>query len=69
MQEPLNLIVLYKFVNLCLFCNNRAKQCTEVNHNWLMVTHHEMGHVEYFLQYTHQPTIFRDGANPGKSDL
>lgn len=24
-----------------------------------------MGHVQYFLQYKHQPVVFRDGANPG----
>lgn len=27
--------------------------------------HHEMGHVEYFLQYKDQPVVYRDGANPG----
>ena len=37
--------------------------------NWLMVTHHEMGHIEYFLQYKDQPTVFRDGANPGRYTL
>lgn len=25
-----------------------------------------MGHVEYFLQYRHQPYIYREGANPGE---
>jgi len=24
-----------------------------------------MGHIEYFLAYKNQPTIFRAGANPG----
>ena len=24
-----------------------------------------MGHIEYFMQYTDLPYIFRDGANPG----
>jgi len=27
--------------------------------------HHEMGHIEYYLAYRHQPTIFRTGANSG----
>lgn len=27
--------------------------------------HHEMGHVEYYLQYKDQPVSFRRGANPG----
>jgi len=43
----------------------RIKQCTEVDMGWLMTTHHEMGHIEYFLQYKEQPVQFRDGANPG----
>lgn len=31
----------------------------------LITVHHEMGHVQYFLQYQNQPVSFRDGANPG----
>lgn len=31
----------------------------------LIVTHHEMGHIQYFLQYADQPYVFREGANPG----
>ena len=31
-----------------------------------MTIHHEMGHIQYFLQYKDQPVPFRDGANPGK---
>ena len=27
--------------------------------------HHELGHVQYFLQYQHLPSMYRDGANPG----
>lgn len=27
--------------------------------------HHEMGHIEYFMEYAHQPIKFRDGANAG----
>ncbi|KAK8733777.1 hypothetical protein OTU49_006474, partial [Cherax quadricarinatus] len=50
------------------FCNGkdfRIRQCTDVTMNDLIVVHHEMGHVEYFLQYRHLPKIFRAGANPG----
>lgn len=31
----------------------------------LFTVHHEMGHVEYYLQYKEQPISFRRGANPG----
>ena len=31
----------------------------------LFVVHHEMGHIEYYLQYMDQPVAFRRGANPG----
>ena len=34
--------------------------------NWLITTHHEMGHVIYFLLYKDQPVKFRGGANPGE---
>lgn len=31
----------------------------------LFTVHHEMGHVQYYLQYKNQPISFRSGANPG----
>ncbi|XP_066442305.1 angiotensin-converting enzyme isoform X2 [Eleutherodactylus coqui] len=43
----------------------RIKQCTVVNMDDLITVHHEMGHVQYFLQYKDQPVSFREGANPG----
>lgn len=43
----------------------RIKQCTRINMEDLLTAHHEMGHVEYFLQYKNQPNIFKEGANPG----
>ncbi|XP_017880117.1 angiotensin-converting enzyme isoform X3 [Ceratina calcarata] len=43
----------------------RIKQCTRVNMEDLLTAHHEMGHIEYYLQYKNQPTIFKEGANPG----
>merc|ERR1712071_452407 len=27
--------------------------------------HHEMGHIQYYLQYKDQPYVYRQGANPG----
>ncbi|KAJ8284556.1 hypothetical protein COCON_G00034060 [Conger conger] len=43
----------------------RIKQCTVVTMDDLITVHHEMGHVQYFLQYKDQHISFRDGANPG----
>ncbi|XP_064643851.1 angiotensin-converting enzyme-like isoform X1 [Lineus longissimus] len=43
----------------------RIKQCTVVTMGDLVTVHHEMGHIQYDLQYKNQPVIFRDGANPG----
>nr|Q6Q4G4.1 RecName: Full=Angiotensin-converting enzyme; AltName: Full=Dipeptidyl carboxypeptidase I; AltName: Full=Kininase II; AltName: Full=TtACE; Flags: Precursor [Theromyzon tessulatum]AAS57725.1 angiotensin-converting enzyme [Theromyzon tessulatum] len=43
----------------------RIKQCTVVDMHWFMTTHHEMGHIEYYLHYKDQPISFRSGANPG----
>lgn len=40
--------------------------CTEINMEDLITIHHEMGHIEYFLQYKEQPLVYRDGANPGE---
>jgi len=50
------------------FCNGndfRIKQCTVVDTADLITVHHEMGHIQYDLQYKHQPYVFRNGANPG----
>lgn len=43
----------------------RIKQCTEITEQEFVVAHHEMGHIEYFLQYKDQPFKFREGANDG----
>uniref|UniRef100_A0A0B7B0W6 Angiotensin-converting enzyme n=1 Tax=Arion vulgaris TaxID=1028688 RepID=A0A0B7B0W6_9EUPU len=43
----------------------RVKQCTDITQEDLVTAHHEMGHVEYYLQYKHHPLPFRRGANPG----
>lgn len=41
--------------------------CTNVNYEDFVVIHHEMGHVEYYMQYKDLPVVFREGANPGKA--
>ncbi|NP_001036859.1 ecdysteroid-inducible angiotensin-converting enzyme-related gene product precursor [Bombyx mori] len=43
----------------------RIKQCTTVDYEYFQTTHHEMGHIQYYLQYRDQPVVFRDGANQG----
>ncbi|CAH2991504.1 unnamed protein product [Chilo suppressalis] len=43
----------------------RIKMCTTVTGEHLRTVHHEMGHVQYYLQYKEQPFAFREGANPG----
>ncbi|KXJ82378.1 hypothetical protein RP20_CCG014031 [Aedes albopictus] len=50
------------------FCNGkdyRIKMCTSVNHKDFITVHHELAHVQYFLNYRNNPKVFRDGANPG----
>lgn len=48
-----------------LFSRGRIKQCTSVTMEQLFTVHHEMGHIQYYLQYKDQPVSFRGGANPG----
>lgn len=43
----------------------RIKQCTRVTMDQFFTAHHEMGHIQYYLQYQHQPNMYRKGANPG----
>ncbi|KAF2896394.1 hypothetical protein ILUMI_09783 [Ignelater luminosus] len=43
----------------------RIKQCTRVDFTDLITAHHEMGHIQYYLQYKSQPQVFREGANDG----
>ncbi|GAU87321.1 hypothetical protein RvY_00195-2 [Ramazzottius varieornatus] len=43
----------------------RIKQCTEVTMEDFLTVHHEMGHVEYYLQYKDLEVPFRRGANDG----
>lgn len=43
----------------------RIKMCTVKTHESLIIIHHEMGHIQYFMEYQDQPVNFRQGANPG----
>ncbi|CAG0893955.1 unnamed protein product [Darwinula stevensoni] len=43
----------------------RIKMCTGVDMTDFITVHHEMGHIQYFLQYANLPVLFRDGANNG----
>lgn len=43
----------------------RIKMCTNVDLIDLVTIHHEMGHIQYYIQYNHLPKEFKTGANPG----
>ncbi|EDV25300.1 uncharacterized protein TRIADDRAFT_37492 [Trichoplax adhaerens] len=43
----------------------RVKMCTNINQGDLITVHHELGHIQYYLQYWDQPSVYRRGANPG----
>jgi peptidyl-dipeptidase A len=50
------------------FCDGedfRIKMCTHVDMHDFLVVHHEMGHIQYYLQYKDNPLTLRGGANPG----
>lgn len=49
------------------FCNNidfRIKQCTQISVEDFINTHHEMTHIQYYMQYSSQPFVYRDSPNP-----
>lgn len=49
------------------FRNNdvRVRMCAKISQYDLLIAHHEMGHIQYFLQYADQPLNFRQPPNPG----
>lgn len=60
-QFSVNLIYIFS-----LFSSSyRIKMCTDVTHKDFITAHHEMAHIQYFLNYRDNPKVFRDGANPG----
>uniref|UniRef100_A0A1S4GWX3 Angiotensin-converting enzyme n=1 Tax=Anopheles gambiae TaxID=7165 RepID=A0A1S4GWX3_ANOGA len=49
------------------FCNKvdfRIKQCTQVSLDDFVGAHHEMTHIQYYMQYAGQPYLYREGPNP-----
>lgn len=49
------------------FCNGtdfRIKMCTNINMEDFITIHHEMGHIQYYIQYSDLPLALREGANP-----
>lgn len=44
---------------------SRIKMCTKINQQHFITVHHELGHIQYFIQYKNLPISFRTGANPG----
>lgn len=43
----------------------RIRMCTTVTGDDLKTIHHEMGHIQYYLEYNHQPFLFRNIPNQG----
>lgn len=37
----------------------RIRMCSEVNFENLETIHHELGHIQYFMQYAHLPLTYR----------
>lgn len=52
--------------DFCTGKDYRVKMCTQVTHKDFITVHHELAHIQYFLNYRNNPKVFRDGANPGK---
>ncbi|CAG0914498.1 unnamed protein product [Notodromas monacha] len=49
------------------FCDTqdfRIKMCTEVSFKDLLIVTHEVGHIQYYMEYSGQPFVFRQGAKP-----
>ncbi|KAH8024054.1 hypothetical protein HPB51_020812 [Rhipicephalus microplus] len=43
----------------------RIKMCTDPSIEQLRTVHHEMGHIEYYMQYKHLHVLLQEGANEG----
>ena len=43
--------------------------CTDITMEDLITVHHEMGHIQYYLQYKDKPVVYRNGANPGMHSI
>jgi peptidyl-dipeptidase A len=43
----------------------RVKMCTIVDESYFHTVHHELGHIEYYMAYSHLPFVYQNGANSG----
>ncbi|GFQ69915.1 angiotensin-converting enzyme [Trichonephila clavata] len=43
----------------------RIKMCSTVDASTLETVHHEMGHIQYYMHYSHLPYAFQGSTNPG----
>jgi hypothetical protein len=43
----------------------RIKMCTNINMQDFITIHHELGHIQYDINYKELPITLREGANPG----
>ncbi|XP_058122441.1 angiotensin-converting enzyme-like [Anopheles ziemanni] len=43
----------------------RISKCTRITKQDLYLVHHELGFIQYYLQYQNQPSVYRDEAMPG----
>ena len=44
----------------------RIRMCTrDFSFEDFNTIHHELGHIQYYQQYRHQPVVYQDGANDG----
>ncbi|ODM96978.1 Angiotensin-converting enzyme [Orchesella cincta] len=43
----------------------RIRMCASVGYFNFLTIQHELGHIQYFMQFAHQPAVYRDGANDG----
>ncbi|XP_021032679.1 angiotensin-converting enzyme-like protein Ace3 isoform X3 [Mus caroli] len=50
--------------NFYKFNDFRVKKCTEVTLEDLLSAFHQMGHIQYFLQYQNLSVIYQEGASP-----
>lgn len=50
--------------DLCKDNDFRIKMCATVGMEDFKTVHHEMGHIQYYTQYSNQPLQLRNGANP-----
>jgi hypothetical protein len=55
------LLKFHVFITTTMGTSNGCRMllCAEVNAQDFYVVHHEMGHVEYYMAYRNQPTVFQ----------